>query len=93
MSDKNKRNKKRSILTQRQLSAFLKLYHQCFRSGRILSLHGIQIIMTGSQKSTLNQIWFGYQSLSFTTSKETSNLSQMNKELNKLKGYYDKTET
>lgn len=49
--------------------------------------------MTGSQKSTLNQIWFGYQSLSFTTSKETSNLSQMNKEVNKLKGYYDKTET
>lgn len=49
--------------------------------------------MTGSQKSTLNQIWFGYQSLSFTTSKETSNLSQMNKEVNKLKGHYDKTET
>ena len=49
--------------------------------------------MKGSQKSTLNQIWFGYQSLSFTTSKETSNLSQMNKEVNKLKGYYDKTET
>lgn len=49
--------------------------------------------MTGSQKSTLNQIWFGYQSLSFTTSKETSNLSQMNNEVNKLKGCYDKTET
>lgn len=49
--------------------------------------------MMGSQKSTLNQIWFGYQSLSFTTSKETSNLSQMNKEVNKLKDYYDKTET
>ena len=49
--------------------------------------------MTGSQKSTSNQIWFGYQSLSFTTSKETSNLSQMNKEVNTLKGYYGKTET
>ena len=49
--------------------------------------------MTGSQKSTLNQTWFGYQSLSFTTSKESSNLSQMNNEVKKLKGYYDKTET